>query len=61
MIVDDNAGFRESLTELLQGNDVEVLGQAGSGLGALELARALGPDVVLMDVRMPEMDGIEAT
>lgn len=61
VIVDDNPGFRESLTDLLGGNAVDVVGQAASGREALELARTLSPDVVLMDVRMPEMDGIEAT
>jgi signal transduction histidine kinase len=61
LVVDDNDGFRESLASLLDGGDLEVVGQATSGLEALEAVRRLAPDVVLMDVRMPEMDGIEAT
>ncbi len=61
LVVDDNDGFRESLASLLDGGDTEVVGQATTGLEALEMVRRLAPDVVLMDVRMPEMDGIEAT
>jgi len=61
LVVDDNDGFRESLAALLHGGGVEVVGTAGSGPEALEQVRLLTPDVVLMDVRMPEMDGIEAT
>ena len=61
LVVDDNDGFRESLVFLLSGEDLEVIGQARSGTEAIEMVRQLSPDVVLMDVRMPEMDGIEAT
>jgi signal transduction histidine kinase len=61
LVVDDNDGFRESLAALLDGGDLEVVGEATSGLEALEAVRRLAPDVVLMDVSMPEMDGIEAT
>jgi signal transduction histidine kinase len=61
LVVDDNDGFRESLASLLDGGDLEVVGQATTGLQAIEMVRRLAPDVVLMDVRMPEMDGIEAT
>lgn len=61
LVVDDNDGFRESLAALLNGEDLEVVGQTSSGLEAIELAQRLCPDVVLMDVRMPEMDGIETT
>ncbi len=61
LVVDDNDGFRESLVFLLNGEDLEVIGQARTGTEAIEMVRRLSPDVVLMDVRMPEMDGIEAT
>jgi signal transduction histidine kinase len=61
LVVDDNDGFRESLVFLLAGEDLEVIGQARTGPEAIEMAMRLMPDVVLMDVRMPEMDGIEAT
>jgi two-component system response regulator DegU len=60
LVVDDNAGFRESLLSLLDAANLVVIGEANSGLQALDLVPSLEPDVVLMDVRMPEMDGIEA-
>jgi signal transduction histidine kinase len=61
VVVDDNDGFRESLAVLLHGEDLDVVGQAATGAEALELLRGLTADVVLMDIRMPEMDGIETT
>ena len=61
LVVDDNDGFRESLIFLLNGEDLEVVGQARTGTEAIEMVRRLSPDVVLRDVRMPEMAGIEAT
>ena len=61
LVVDDNDGFRESLVFLLSREELEVIGQACSGTEAIEMVRRLAPDVVLMDIRMPEMDGIEAT
>src|SRR5438093_5069098 len=61
LVVDDNDGFRESLASLLDAGGLDVVGQASSGRQALELTRTLSPDVVLMDVRMPEMDGVETT
>jgi signal transduction histidine kinase len=61
LVVDDNPGFRESLISLLDTGDLVVVGQAGSGAEALDLVPQLEPDVVLMDLRMPQMDGITAT
>jgi signal transduction histidine kinase len=61
LVVDDNEGFRDSLAMLLDGEDLEVVGQAADGQVAIELVGSTGPDVVLMDVRMPSMDGIQAT
>jgi signal transduction histidine kinase len=61
MLVDDNAGFRESLLSLLLTGGLEVVGEACSGREALDLVSKVEPDVVLMDVRMPGMDGIETT
>ena len=60
-VVDDNDGFRESLVALLDTDELIVVGEANSGEQALDLAPDLAPDVVVMDVRMPEMDGVEAT
>jgi DNA-binding NarL/FixJ family response regulator len=62
LIVDDQDLVREGLRMLLEAElDLRVVGEAGTGRQALVQARQLDPDVVLMDVRMPEMDGIEAT
>lgn len=61
VIADDHALFRTSLRSLLETRGVEVVGEASSGREACELARSLHPDVVLMDLSMPEMDGIAAT
>jgi DNA-binding NarL/FixJ family response regulator len=62
LIADDQelvrAGFRMILDVQ---NDIEVVGEAGDGAAAVQAARTLDPDVVLMDVRMPDTDGIEAT
>jgi DNA-binding NarL/FixJ family response regulator/anti-sigma regulatory factor (Ser/Thr protein kinase) len=61
LVVDDNAGFRESLVMLLGAEELEVVGQGSDGDQVADLVAATFPDVVLMDVRMPTMDGIEAT
>jgi DNA-binding NarL/FixJ family response regulator len=62
MVVDDQAPFRQAAkAELRRLGCFEFAGEASSGLEAIELVDALGPDLVLMDVNMPEMGGIEAT
>ena len=62
VLVEDNQVFREGL-ELVLGLDsgIEIVGAAEDGLEAVELVRELRPDVVLMDYRLPGMDGVEAT
>ena len=61
VVVDDVAETRELLRVLLQGDGIHVVGEAGTGEQALDVVRRLRPDVVLMDVMMPELDGLEAT
>src|SRR5215210_1239035 len=62
LIADDHALVREGLRTMLSGEDgIEVIAEAHDGQQALETCRELGPDLVLMDVRMPVMDGLEAT
>lgn len=62
LIVDDIAETRENVRKLLQfESDVDVAGAAGSGKEGIQLAQELDPDVVLMDINMPDIDGITAT
>ena len=61
-VVDDQELVRSGFVVLLRASPgIEVVGEAGDGVEAVELARRTSPDVVLMDVRMPRMDGLEAT
>jgi len=62
LIADDHPAFRRGLELMLTGSaDIEIVGEADTGGRAVELATALNPDVILMDLRMPGLDGIEAT
>jgi DNA-binding NarL/FixJ family response regulator len=62
VLADDQALLRSGLRALLDSTgDIEVVGEAGNGREAIDAARASRPDVILMDIRMPELDGIEAT
>ncbi len=61
LVVDDHPAFRRALTSALRlVKDVEVAGEAGGGMAAAEQAHLVEPDVVLMDLSMPDLDGIEA-
>jgi DNA-binding NarL/FixJ family response regulator len=61
LLADDHGLFLEGLQNLLRAGGYQVVGAAHDGLEALQLARALHPDVILMDVRMPDCDGLTAT
>lgn len=62
MIVEDHVIFREGLKKVLESmNNVEVIGEAANGALFLELLKTKVPDIVLMDIKMPEMNGLEAT
>jgi DNA-binding NarL/FixJ family response regulator len=61
VLVDDDVSVRRVLAPELQRLGIDVVGEAGDGLEAIDVVRELKPDVVLMDVRMPGMGGIEAT
>jgi DNA-binding NarL/FixJ family response regulator len=63
LLVDDQAMFREGLRLILgqQAADFEIVGEASDGLAALEATRQLAPDVILMDLRMPNLGGVEST
>lgn len=61
LLVDDHSLFLEALQNLLDSHGIQVVGTARDGFEALEQTRLLSPDIILMDVRMPRCDGIEAT
>ena len=59
LIVDDHQGFREGARALLEADGFDVLGEAADGASAIEQARRLRPQVVLLDVQLPGIDGFE--
>jgi DNA-binding NarL/FixJ family response regulator len=61
LLVDDDGGIREALRNLLEDEGMDIVGEAGDGSEGVTRAKELQPDVVLMDMRMPGMGGIEAT
>ncbi|MEA2638777.1 MAG: hypothetical protein QOF51_171 [Chloroflexota bacterium] len=61
VIADDHALFREGLRSLLEARGIEVVGAARNGREAVEMAQSARPDIVLMDLSMPELDGLAAT
>ena len=62
LVVDDSVAIVEAFVAAMEPYEsIEVVGTAGNGADAVDLTRELEPDIVLMDIRMPEMDGIKAT
>ena len=59
LIVDDHPGFRLSARRILEADGYEVVGEAGDGADAIEAARSLRPQIVLLDVNLPDLDGFE--
>jgi CheY-like chemotaxis protein len=60
LVVDDTDHVRKMLAEMLELDGFDVVGQAGSGLQAVDMAGPSNPDVIVMDYKMPDMDGLEA-
>jgi DNA-binding NarL/FixJ family response regulator len=59
LVVDDHAGFRSRARMLLEADGYEVVGEAADGSTAVAETRRLGPDIVLLDVQLPDLDGFE--
>lgn len=60
LIVDDAAFMRMMIKDILEKNDFEIIGEASNGVMAVDMYKKEKPDVVTMDITMPDMDGIEA-
>ncbi len=60
LIVDDHAGFRASARQLLEADGFQVIGEAPDAMSALAAARDLDPDIVLLDIQLPDLDGVQA-
>lgn len=61
LIVDDHSGFRASARELLECEGYEVVGEAGDAASAVTATKELRPDIVLLDIQLPDVDGVEAS
>jgi DNA-binding NarL/FixJ family response regulator len=61
LIVDDHPGFRSLARQLLEAGGFEVVGEAANGHAAVATARQLRPDLVLLDIQLPDLDGFEVT
>jgi DNA-binding NarL/FixJ family response regulator len=61
LVVDDHGGFRASVRELLEAEGFVVVGEAPDAVSGIEAARSLSPDVVLLDIQLPDFDGILAS
>ena len=61
MIVDDHSGFRACARHMLESDEFEVVGEAADAASAIAMARELRPDIVLLDIQLPDIDGIEAS